>query len=690
MPFKVCCNIFNKSGHKIRDNLRPLTDKLIQRAQLLNLGVQSSGGYICDKCRIVLEQMPLPSTSSTASAIPIQEPYLEAQSTSTDSSPEKRNSPPIVDIRNENIKDLNRILGRLGEPPIESRHINSVQSYTKLNSVMSLLSEQIFEITPPTLHTQNVVEESKVWLETFKTSFEKQESKSMKIFMLTILPRKFWSNARIEDELGAPRRLVNEAMRLLENKGPYSFCEKKPPREYSPEIVSTVQDFYCTDEISRIMPGMRDKVMVHENYEKIFKSKRLVLWNLSDAYEIFCREFPEVKISFSKFAYLRPKECILAGTSGSHNVCVCMTHENVRLMCKPVGAILGLKSERDLLEKISCTKKSFLCAKNKCNDCQELEATFKQDAMNKLFQDSAREIYYNQWLMQDRYAIYTVTKSSVNFIEELLNQASNKLKLHDFIARSQAKFLKDRKTNLRVGEYILIMDYSENYSMVSQDEIQAAHFSKVQATIHPIVGYYRNASGDVDNFSFVIISNCLTHNTVAVHLYQKKCLEFIRSQRMLPTITHIEYFTDGSAAQYKNKKNFANLTHHLEDFGVPAEWHFFATSHGKGPSDGIGGTLKREARRSSLRGISISSANELYIWAQEWSSHDGRKMKFCFVEEDEVMQHEITLKERFINLKTVTGTQGYHHFSTDISNKNIVFAKTFSNATEYATHYLKK
>ena len=34
---------------------------------------------------------------------------------------------------------------------------------------------------------------------------------------------------------------------------------------------------------------------------------------------------------------------------------------------------------------------------------------------------------------------------------------------------------------------------------------------------------------------------------------------------------------------------------------MEAEWHFFATSHGKSPCDGIGGTTKRLAARASLQ-----------------------------------------------------------------------------------------
>jgi hypothetical protein len=54
----------------------------------------------------------------------------------------------------------------------------------------------------------------------------------------------------------------------------------------------------------------------------------------------------------------------------------------------------------------------------------------------------------------------------------------------------------------------------------------------------------------------------------------------------------IKYFTDGSGAQYKNKKNFANA--HILDFnGLDAEWHFFASCNGKSACDGIRGTLKK-------------------------------------------------------------------------------------------------
>ena len=69
----------------------------------------------------------------------------------------------------------------------------------------------------------------------------------------------------------------------------------------------------------------------------------------------------------------------------------------------------------------------------------------------------------------------------------------------------------------------------------------------------------------------------------------------------ITNIAAIHYFSDGCARQYKNKKNFLNLTYHEIDFGIPADWGFSATSHGKGPWDGLAGSVKREAARESLR-----------------------------------------------------------------------------------------
>ena len=87
----------------------------------------------------------------------------------------------------------------------------------------------------------------------------------------------------------------------------------------------------------------------------------------------------------------------------------------------------------------------------------------------------------------------------------------------------------------------------------------------------------------------------------------------------MPQISIIEYFSDGCAAQYKNYKNFLNLCYHKDEFGLNAIWSFFATSHGKSPCDGIGGTVKRQIARASLHKplndqiLTFDAVKKLYI-----------------------------------------------------------------------------
>ena len=126
-------------------------------------------------------------------------------------------------------------------------------------------------------------------------------------------------------------------------------------------------------------------------------------------------------------------------------------------------------------------------------------------------------------------------------------------------------------------------DFSENYTFIIQDAIQRYHWTNTQATLHPFV-YYINLEGvGLTHGSYVV---CNIHDAVAVHLFQRHLVEFLITNY---NVTKMIYFSDGCAGQYKNCKNFINLCHHYEDFGLVAEWYFFATSHGKGPPDGVGG-----------------------------------------------------------------------------------------------------
>ena len=108
----------------------------------------------------------------------------------------------------------------------------------------------------------------------------------------------------------------------------------------------------------------------------------------------------------------------------------------------------------------------------------------------------------------------------------------------------------------------------------------------------------------------------MQHDTIAVYAFQQKVLNFIK--KSMPFIENLIYFSDGCGAQYRNFKNFENLKYHFRDFHLKADWHFFATSHGKNSCDGIGGTIKMLVANASLqRPIKeqILTPKQLFLYA---------------------------------------------------------------------------
>jgi hypothetical protein len=87
------------------------------------------------------------------------------------------------------------------------------------------------------------------------------------------------------------------------------------------------------------------------------------------------------------------------------------------------------------------------------------------------------------------------------------------------------------------------------------------------------------------HISFVVISDCLKHDTIAMHLFQSK-LCGCRSGK-LKDLTKIYYFI--------------TVCCHKDNFGTGNKWPFFATSHGRGACSWIGGTMKRLVRKASLQ-----------------------------------------------------------------------------------------
>ena len=75
---------------------------------------------------------------------------------------------------------------------------------------------------------------------------------------------------------------------------------------------------------------------------------------------------------------------------------------------------------------------------------------------------------------------------------------------------------------------------------------------------------------------------------------------------------------------------------HEQYFGIKAEWHFFAISHGKNNAcDGVGGTLKKLAARASLqRAIDNQTLNPHHLY--DYAKKEITGMTCFFVDKKQV------------------------------------------------------
>lgn len=497
-------------------------------------------------------------------------------------------------------------------------------------------------------------------MRTLQESFNTTDDRTQKIKIVTIF--RHWSYKKIELAFPtATRHMITVAKNIAKEKGILSDPNPKSHPSLDADDVNTIISFYQSDDYTQLMPGQKDYISVKVNGQRIQMQKRLLLNNLKELFESFQEMYPAVKCSFSKFASLRPKHCVLAGASGTHSVCVCPIHENVKLLID--GANLKsitaesqrpIKNYHDCLDRMLCEVQSTNCFLGLCDKCPGLTNIIEQLEQN--FEEKLIEsVNYKQWVTTERTSLQTLISNVDEFLQ-FLSSGLSKLLLHSFLVNKQRELLNDKKTKLMKNECIVICDFSENYAFVIQNFVQGIHWNNDQVTIHPFSIYYKDDKDELKIKSFVSISECLRHDTIAVHLFQRQLVEFIKTN--LKDINKIIYFSDGASGQYKNKKNFINLTHHFEDFKMAAEWHFFPTSHGKGPCDGIGGTLKRLAARASLQKVNnpIRTPKELFDWATEALPN----ITCCYSTNDEYDEEEKRLSARFQKAIMIKGTLKYH------------------------------
>ena len=146
------------------------------------------------------------------------------------------------------------------------------------------------------------------------------------------------------------------------------------------------------------------------------------------------------------------------------------------------------------MEKCVCSLTNRKCMMHLCNECPgEIGVKEFIETIEHLV--DVEEVKYKQWVTVDRCTLLEKTEDFKDFSTSL-SERVYKLTRHHYISKSQGIFLQNLKSNLLVNEIIILLDFSENFSFIIQDEAQGFHWENSQCTVHPFVVYYRKSDDD--------------------------------------------------------------------------------------------------------------------------------------------------------------------------------------------------
>lgn len=590
-------------------------------------------------------------------------------------------------------QQLNQTLDALNLSPFVIRRArNPSYAVTKGKKTAKALAEQFSHAAGQQITPSRFAGHGCRWcvnlLDGFREKFNAMDLDNKdKYRMLTCTPT-FVNIDGMVEMFKCSKYMARVASKLRHEEGVFSFPVKKVAGHYkiTSDVQKLVRDFYLHADNSKILPNTRETVLVFDEAlgERVPKAKQLMLTSQSQFYLEFRQQYPSVSISLSSVAMLKPGQVRWARSKGFPQTCLCIIHQNYEMLLHAVGIKLVTG---DFLKKIVCPFPTELCYLGLCNNCCTEEnlitACKSQDlAEEDLGSPEAsdleeeEDISYCQWLHQDRTNLVQL-KALKSEIVEKIAAVTKKVMRHHFIMKKQQEFFKELEDRLPQENSVIVnLDFAENYSFCTKNEVQGFHWNNAQMTIHPFYVRYCYESPDIQHKSYVVVSDCLDHNASTIHVFRKKFLELLKAD--FNWIEKIYYVSDGTGAQYKNYKNFINIMHHERECGIKAELHFSASYHGKNSCDAMSAVVKRSLRIACNRDDEkILDMETAYEFCRQKLAKEN--MQFIKVTLAEVIASFNELDERYSKVSTVPGTQSFHCI---IPDEDRIICKVYSSSSE--------
>lgn len=334
----------------------------------------------------------------------------------------------------DNLDRVNAALENLELSPIKQYMHARSKSYLpqKLNEVKSGICHRLdLEVPDENDEVSQIVNNMKNILPAVTNDTKRS--------LIKVLPES-WSAHKIKEKLGT-RWELNEQVKTGNIPDP-----KLRETKYTELDKDRIQQFYLRMDVSRELTGTKNVKKIKNSEGQIeTRQKKLLLMTLKEAFAYYSEINPDHKVGFTTFYKLKPEEIVFAGKSDCHNICVCIIHQQPKLMVQ--SSILGQNDEfkcfmpddvdgnlkpKHLVQKMVCQTPTPDCFMSECEDCELFADYLEADLIDKFEELNISEISYKMWTTTDRCDVENASSDTHTFIKLLMGELK-KLKTHDFV-----------------------------------------------------------------------------------------------------------------------------------------------------------------------------------------------------------------------------------------------------------------
>jgi hypothetical protein len=144
------------------------------------------------------------------------------------------------------------------------------------------------------------------------------------------------------------------------------------------------------------------------------------------------------------------------------------------------------------------------------------------------------------------------------------------------------------------------------------------------------------------------------------------------------------FFSDNPSSQLKNRYIIHQLTTILDTYDIDIGWNYFASGHGKGTVDAVGGVFKRLVWLEILAGKECSSAEDFVRICHEKT----KTIYVIFVQQAQFDFTRIILENVFSKIINLPCIQKQHYFQA--LHKNVIEFAQYSTSEDQCLSILNK